>query len=436
MLSKRLFICFLPINMYITYILVTLILYIFGPWNYANDKQISVISFIIVYLFVMYLSFYIGIKSNYLRKVKTSSDSEIDKRIIQIIFLGLLSISLVLAVSIIEKGFNINDNNIFSTMAIAYTNKEYSNSFNLSAWIYNYTYFFIMSSICIGMFFIRKLKKIYKIYLTLTILMYFIYNFIYIGNQKAIGDFFIYLLSIVLIKIVKTKTKRQFISYLISILTLAISSLYIFPTILISRMKYWGVYYSSVGGSAFLDINNYMLNAFSNYETKIGIGTFIFYLSSGYYGLGLSLNLPFKWSFGYGNSFEIKSIMNRIFPMDDTIIGSYPVRMQNYYGWDAYANWHTIFPWLASDFTFFGSVLILAIVMYLYSIAWINILKNKHWINILFFTHLNVMWIYTIANNQILLTRYSLIYSIIILVIWLKKRNWQGDELCSESTST
>ena len=113
-------------------------------------------------------------------------------------------------------------------------------------------------------------------------------------------------------------------------------------------MNFWNVEYFSIGNRAFLDINHWML-VFFDKSIKLGAGTFLFYLSSGYYGLSLALNLPFIWSYGFGSSFEIRYLFSKFIPLTDEFVRSYPSRMEAATGWDAYANWHTIFPWLASD---------------------------------------------------------------------------------------
>jgi hypothetical protein len=98
-------------------------------------------------------------------------------------------------------------------------------------------------------------------------------------------------------------------------------------------------------------------------------------------------------------------------------------------GWEAYSNWQTIFPWLASDFTFWGAIIIICIFIAVYAVSWNRILRKGHWINLLMFTNINVMLLYIPANNQLFQTRASLVVTLIITLIWVFKYNNLGSEL-------
>ena len=91
------------------------------------------------------------------------------------------------------------------------------------------------------------------------------------------------------------------------------------------------------------------------------------------------------------------------------------------------ANWHTIFPWLASDFTFIGAILFLCVFIAIYALTWNRILRNGHWINLLMFSNLNIMLLYVPANNQLFQTRASLLVTFIITFIWISNYNNIGD---------
>lgn len=422
-----------PIKLFNFYMIVTLLISIFGPWKYSSYNKIYVFIYIIVFLIVSTAIFVYFVNKNTVVKFVFSKKKKFIKNTKGIwiakksIILALILFILMLLIKIITIGLP-EFSNIFKVMAQAYTNKNIiGNTFNLSAWLFNYFSIFYVGSIVLGSYFFKHLNKIYKIMLIIVIILSLLYHLIFVGNQKAIGDLLIFLGSVFFIKYMQSEKRIKFVVILVGLVGIFASFL-LFSYILQSRMDLWNVEYYSIGNKAFLDINHWMLAPFGD-NLKLGAGTFLYYLSSGYYGLSLGLGLPFVWSYGFGSSFEVRHLFDRLLPLTDQFIQSYPVRMEAQTGWDAYANWHTIFPWLASDFTFFGAVIFICIFIAIYALSWNRILRKGHWINLLMFANINIMLLYVPANNQLFQTRASLLVTLIITIIWIFNYNYFGDEL-------
>jgi hypothetical protein len=49
----------------------------------------------------------------------------------------------------------------------------------------------------------------------------------------------------------------------------------------------------------------------------------------------------------------------------------YPVRIEKY-GWDAYGLWSSIYPWIASDVSFPGTILIVYLIGRLFALSWLQ----------------------------------------------------------------
>lgn len=433
LISKRNNRLYTPLILFIWYIFITLLISLYGPWEYIGFNKIYMVTFIFVFLIAITATFSYFVNSPTDKRLSLGSKEKkrffsgdgikYTKRCIE---LSLLLFSVMIVIKITEVGLP-NTDNLFASMAMAYTNKaEYVGQLNKSAWLFNYFSIVYVIAIILGAYYFNKLNKFYKILYLFVIFESLTYHVLYVGNQKALGDLIIYISSAVFIKFIqlgkKLKMKNLFI------IVIAIMAIFLlFANILVNRMELWGVEYYSVGGRAFLNTDHWMLSLFNN-DLKLGIGTFLYYVSHGYYGLSLSIELPFVWSHGYGSSFALTEIFNKILPLTDDIIASYPIRMESATSWNAYANWHTIFPWLASDLTFPGAIVFLCIVIAIYAKSWKWILKRGHWVNILMFCHVNILLLYVPANNQLFQTRTSLIVTVIIFVLWIFNYNYQKDE--------
>lgn len=420
-----------PLKLFYIYILTTLFLSVFGPWKYVNYNTTYVVFYMIIFLSLFTFVYHhfvnvtkgltLVISKKTIRKKRTNGIWVTKKALI----IGLALISGMIIIKINEVGFP-NINNIFSTMAEAYSRKIIvSSSLNLSAWLFGYFSIFYILSIILGSYYFNKLTKGYKIIFFGIIILSFVFHVAYVGNQKAIGDILIYLSSVFFAKYAQTGKRLNTKLLIISLLGCLLSFLF-FSYILQSRMTFWNVEYYSIGGKAFLTMDHWLLNVFNN-NIKLGVATFFYYLSSGYYGLSLALNLPFSWSYGYGSSFEMKYLLNKIYPLSDEFIAPYPVRTELKTGWAAYSNWHTIFPWLASDFTFFGALIVLCLFIAIYALSWNRVLRKGHWINIVMFSHLNILLLYVPANNQLFQTRASFLATALIMLVWVFNYNNEGD---------
>ncbi len=100
---------------------------------------------------------------------------------------------------------------------------------------------------------------------------------------------------------------------------------------------------------------------------EFGIYFLIRYLTIGYYGLAGCLELPFHWTYGFGHAAFLRRYAV-IFNADWewTFRDTYPARLEQATGYSTANYWHTSYPWLASDFTFFGALLIVGCVGYLF----------------------------------------------------------------------
>jgi hypothetical protein len=145
------------------------------------------------------------------------------------------------------------------------------------------------------------------------------------------------------------------------------------------------------------------------------------YLTQGYYALYLSLDKPFVPMLGIGNSMFLYRNASKL--TGNTELGEkpYPVRIEAD-GWDAYAAWSTIYPWLASDFSFPGTILVVFLIGRYFALAWVEAMMGSNPFAIAALAQFLIMICYFPANNQVMQTGEGLTSFYFILILWLYTR--------------
>jgi len=166
--------------------------------------------------------------------------------------------------------------------------------------------------------------------------------------------------------------------------------------------------------------DNILVRPFSG-QARTFIYSLCSYLTQGYYGLYLSLNEPFIPMFGIGNSMFLYMNVVKLTGDDEIRHLPYPTRLEKY-GWDAYGKWSTIYPWIASDLSFPGTLLAVFLVGRLLALAWIDSLAGHNPFAIVALTQFIVMLFYFPANNQILQSGESFTSFFFIIGAWLCTR--------------
>jgi len=161
---------------------------------------------------------------------------------------------------------------------------------------------------------------------------------------------------------------------------------------------------------------------FTIFGDTIGFPLSVFsgYLSQGYYGLSLSMQEPFQWTYFIGNSYSLTVFMQRFLGVPVDFHDTYPYRASLHAGWDD-SKWSTVFTWFAGDFTFIGTLFLFAFVAFLYAKVWRESYLYKNPISIILFSMLSIALLYIPANNQLLHTPGSIIAIFFFILLWILK---------------
>jgi hypothetical protein len=180
-------------------------------------------------------------------------------------------------------------------------------------------------------------------------------------------------------------------------------------------------YFGAAGIHA--DRNNFLVKDLPS-ELQVGAVGLDSYLTQGYYALYLSLDEPFVPMFGVGNSFFLTHQAVRLTNNPEIANLSYPARIEKD-GWDSFALWSSIYPWIASDVSFPGTILVMFLIGRLFALSWLDTLEGTNPFAVAVFAQFVIMLFYFPANNQVLQSAEGFTGFIGTFCLWMYTRKRQ-----------
>ena len=157
-------------------------------------------------------------------------------------------------------------------------------------------------------------------------------------------------------------------------------------------------------------------------NAKLGALGLSSYMTQGYYGLSLALDEPFVPMYGMGHSIFLFLNVAKITGDPSIEDMPYPVRVERRGGWDAYVQWSSIYPWLASDVSFLGVIVVVFLVGRLFAMAWLDTLAGQNPWAVAMLALLLIMLFYFPANNQTMQNGEAFTSFYGVLAAWLYTR--------------
>lgn len=145
------------------------------------------------------------------------------------------------------------------------------------------------------------------------------------------------------------------------------------------------------------------------------------YLTSGYYALDLCLRVPFVPMYGLGNSMFLTRQAARISGDPGLEDMTYPARIERY-GWSAQGLWSSIYPWIASDVSFPGTIVVVFLIGRLFALSWLDTLNAENPFAVALFAQFAIMLFYFPANNQLLQSGEGFTAFWATLFLWWRTR--------------
>ena len=178
-------------------------------------------------------------------------------------------------------------------------------------------------------------------------------------------------------------------------------------------------YYRFPDALSYLHVDNEVyLRVPDNLKFLYAMGTI--YLSNGYHGLSLALYLPWDCSYGLGHLKAVQYYLDKLFGIGGDV-PSYENKL-NEIGWPVGLRWGTVFIQFASDFSFFGSLVVMFLMGWLLAKLWMEVVAGGNPISVVLFAFYCVQFFFITSWWYAGLTRGYFITFYIPLVIWIIQR--------------
>lgn len=143
------------------------------------------------------------------------------------------------------------------------------------------------------------------------------------------------------------------------------------------------------------------------------------YWAHGYVGLSECLDLPFEWGYGVGHSTFLMRYAGQFISEPEYFFNrSYPMRLEKVTGYSATNHWHTIYPWLASDVTFPGAIVLIGVLAFVLSRSWQDCLVGGNPFAFGVLSQMLLMFYYVPANNARLMFSEEIITFWGLIIFW------------------
>lgn len=416
-LSKKKGIAYFPLRLILGFLIFTEILFFIGPLDYSVPSRNSLFIYLAIVNIACYCGYRHGVKTyKFPKSINTNKNHNKFISyciIISFILLPFRIISLWGIHSISPTEIINHIQNAIQNPGDVYSDKlDLISGFPTYLCIIMSPVIYITTALCI--FYYSKLQKTWKILALLLILWEYLLP-IGQGVRKGILDismivFFIYIAKRPHI-LLDVKLMRKYVLFILIFCTIFISYF------IYSNLSRYGIDDAAVliEGGTFNIKDSYLYN--TNPIVLSVICSIESYLCQGYYALGNALYSDFTCTFGFGSSWFGINFMNRL--GIDLLPYTYIGELEKI-GIDPTINWHSIYTWLASDFTFVGVPIFIYIMGYLFSVSWLDTLIERTKYAPAMFILFTIMFFYSFANNQVF--SLSFIAFVVISILWLRTR--------------
>lgn len=101
------------------------------------------------------------------------------------------------------------------------------------------------------------------------------------------------------------------------------------------------------------------------------------YATQGYGALGLSFEHDFDWTYLIGNSRFVTNFIDEHFGTN-IFERTYIYKNEQVFNWSSTTYWQSLYAWLASDFTYYGVILVFGFIGMLYAKVWLEVIRYRN----------------------------------------------------------
>lgn len=439
----------LPIRLTLIYLIVSLLMYEFGVFDWVTHKPILFYGLMVSYLTALWVGYRMGIRRTFPNAVEWK-DALVNRCIP--ILTALLVFGYVLYVVNVFRGYGLKTFDfleLFRRMGVGITNPGLGYAMNREriltldssmimggtvVTLINYAWSFLRYPVLLlSTVYFKKLPIVGKVVMGLYLVTMVLY-YLSIGTTIDILTVFLLIELPVMLRAFTAAhehklDKKQVIRLLAGLLAGVMFIACYFGWMMLSRggIHNYDQPEYNVGG---VHLSEGTVSTPSEGEDGSSSGTihsFIppvvmkvwisatSYLTQGYYGMSQALTLPWQPMFGVGHSmFLVDFITGNLFDVDQY---TYQVRMEPL-GWNSDVQWHSMYTWLANDVSFYGVILVMLLIGLLFGAMFRDaITTNNPFAKISVFYFI-LMMLFIPCNNQIAQKADTLFSFILVVLCW------------------
>jgi len=402
------------------YLSLVFVLFVLGPWPWPVHNKVIIYLYLIFAQVLLFLGFKVSMKRKKSIPRISGGNNLTKEHLVKV--RKIIKISLFISLTLMipnylarvgSDGFSII--NFVSSLADGINNPggQYHNKLNLAQDSIDRPLLLLMTIVTapytwllfpLTIIYWKDIKKRYKFGTIIVVFVDFA-SWVSIGTNKGVFDIVFILIFSILLKmglegrlssqLYQLSKKRVRIFFFSGVLLTTV--LTYFTGAIKSRSGLINTY--DQAARIHVDFDSFVMRIVPNFmkEMIIAISS---YTTQGYYGLSLAMGERFSFTYGFGNSWFLMSLFEKITHRTELPMMTYPFKIEKY-GWDPYVNWHSIYTWLASDFTFVGSLFVVFIIGYIFGEVWKSCLIQRNIFGMGLFILFMIMFMYFPANNQI-----------------------------------
>ena len=397
MFSNRIY--YFPIITILGFLIFTEILYLVGPIDFKATNTGLMYFFLAICNIALFLGYHRGLKVAPVTFVKISKSS-INYLIVIAVFLKLYELQYIWSGHGIPLTINSIVNAVVNPGEAYYSEApSLSGSGLLRLIVAPFTW----ASIPIGILYWSKFRRFERSCLIIIIILE-IFVWLGIGVRKGLFD----VLVVVFFSIIASNAQMLENPKMIRKLVLvSISFVVLF-------LVYFVFSNMSRGGRDFSDFSQMLLHrqARDFYSSHLpswlvlSLMTIEDYLCQGYDALNRVIHegiiSPVLFSSNWFTSGLVESVTGQ-----NIINDTYLSILETKFGIDRYVNWHTIYVWLANEYTLFGVPLIMYIIGYFFAETWKDAIWKRNLFAYPILLLFVIMTFYSYANNQVFSSSFT-----------------------------
>jgi hypothetical protein len=410
---------YFPILLLITWLGFTILVFIFGPWKYNLIDPFVFYSYLFLVHLALFLGYSKGLQSTpAVLSIKIEYDRFVNMSIL-VSFLYLIIKTLLTRGGDLANFFNTFRNASYTYITSSY---RYVNIFSYLDIIFKPISIIAITN---AIFNHGKLKRSYK-YMIYILILITIFSSIGSATRSSIVQIFVFCLAALMLGIynktvILTKVQRALI--LVSILSFLVGFL-MYSNLLVNTREGITTVNRLTGDPP---RENYYLYKITPPDLHPFIDGTSFYLSHSYYQLNRALFLPYKGlGFGLSNSYFIIRNIERISGWNGLRDISYGLRLDDEVGAGYGLYWSTFYTWIASDFTFPGTILVVFFIGLMFSLALKDALLTNNPFSVTSFCTIFYVIFHFVFNNP-LQDGAGITTCFVIPLIWLITRKARSD---------